>query len=181
MRALFVACRIGAIVALALDVCVGLVLAPGPAAGEPDGEWTVLTLSDGGAWGLSTARSQADAISGALRQCRSRADQVTDCGAEFVAYRVGWSEAILCGPHRVLVAGLDRDEVEAMVHARIADLRRQYGSALPSCRRLVEVDPWGGVLTGNEAIAHPAWPTLTHGLTHGDVDGDESIRSTDLH
>jgi hypothetical protein len=175
MRALFVACRIGAIVALALDIGVGLGVAQGQAAGEPDGEWTVLTLSDAGAWGLSTARSQADAIAGALRQCRSRASQSTDCGAELVAYRVGWSEAILCGTHRVLVAGVDRDAVDAMFDARIAELHRLYGSALPACRRVVAVDPWGGVATGNAAIERRGLRTLAR----SDVGGQRPAWTTD--
>ncbi|MBV8188609.1 MAG: hypothetical protein JOY64_10390 [Alphaproteobacteria bacterium] len=166
MRALVVACRIGAIVALALDAWVGLVFAQGQAAGEPAGEWTVLTLSDAGAWGLSTARSQADAIAGALGQCRARAGRPTDCGAELVAYRVGWSEAILCGTHRVLAAGVDRDDVDAMVRARMAALRRLYGSALPACRRLLVVDPWGGVTTGDGAMAERWPPTLARGEVH---------------
>jgi hypothetical protein len=88
---------------------------------------------------------------------------------------VGWSEAILCGSHRVLVAGVDRDEVDAMVDNRIADLSRLYGSALPACRRLLMVDPWGGVATGDAAIARAERATLIQ----GDVDDRRPVRSMD--
>ena len=68
---------------------------------DADAEWTVLTVARSGAWGLSTARSQGEAIAGALRQCRSKATVDSDCGAELLAYKTGWGLAILCGEHRV--------------------------------------------------------------------------------
>src|SRR5215470_10895284 len=62
-------------------------------ASEP--EWTVLTVSTGGAWGVSTARAQGEAIAGALRQCQSKAGKTNDCGAELLGYKTGWSAALL--------------------------------------------------------------------------------------
>src|SRR5262245_196678 len=64
-------------------------------ASEP--EWTVLTVSTGGAWGVSTARTQGEAIAGALRQCQLKAGKTNDCGAELLSYKTGWSAALLCG------------------------------------------------------------------------------------
>ena len=57
--------------------------------GWPDADWTVLTVSRSGAWGLSTARTQGEAIAGALRQCQGRSADLSDCGAELIAYKVG--------------------------------------------------------------------------------------------
>src|SRR5262245_20267814 len=96
----------GALCALAASLLMGAV----PrvlAQSESNAEWTVLTVAHNGAWGLSTARSQGEAIARALDQCQSRAADSSDCGAELVAYKLGWSLAILCGEHRVLAAGAD--------------------------------------------------------------------------
>ena len=114
---------------------------------EADAEWTVLTVARSGAWGLSTARSQGEAIAGALQQCRSRATVDSDCGAELLAYKTGWCLAILCGEHRVMVAGKHLEEAEAVAYARVAALRQSYGSSLPPCHMLLTVDPEGGVMT----------------------------------
>jgi hypothetical protein len=114
-----------------------------------DAEWTVLTVAHNGAWGLSTARSQGEAIAGALRRCQSRSPDPDpghgDCGAELVAYRVGWALAILCGDHRVVVSADDLEEAETAAHERIAALKLSYASGLPPCRRLLSVDPAGTV------------------------------------
>jgi hypothetical protein len=113
---------------------------------EADAEWTVLTVARSGAWGLSTARSQGEAIAGALRQCRSRATVDSDCGAELMAYKTGWGLAILCGDHRVMVAGKDLEEAKAVAYTRVAALTQSYGSSLPPCHRLLTIDLEGGVM-----------------------------------
>jgi hypothetical protein len=116
---------------------------------EADAEWTVLTVARSGAWGLSTARLQSEAIAGALRQCRSRPTVDSDCGAELLAYKAGWGLAILCGDHRVMVASKGLEEANALADARVAALRQSYGSSLPPCHRLLTVDPEGGVMTAS--------------------------------
>ena len=137
----------GSLRLLAASVGILLVAAPqalAQAASDP--EWTVLTVARSGAWGLSSARSQGEAITGAVRQCQSRSSDLDDCGAEFVAYKAGWGLAILCGDHRVLVAAGDLEEAKSAAHERIAALNQSYASGLPPCRRLLTVDP-AGVLT----------------------------------
>jgi hypothetical protein len=134
----------------ALAAGLGLLLIAAPSArgqAESDAEWTVLTVAHNGAWGLSTARSQGEAIAGALRQCQSRSPDPADCGAELVAYRIGWGLAILCGDHRVVVSADDLAAAEAAAYERIAALKQSYASGLPPCRRLVTVDPAGAVMT----------------------------------
>ena len=115
----------------------------------PDPEWTVLTVAHNGAWGVSTARSQGEAIAGALRQCQARSPDPADCGAELVAYKVGWALAILCGDRRVVVSAGNLDEAEQAGFERIAALKLACPTGLPPCRRLLTVDPAGVVTTAN--------------------------------
>ena len=126
----------------------GILLAVAPPAlaetGCPDADWTVLTVSRSGAWGLSTARTQGKAIASALRQCQARSREPSDCGAVQLHYKVGWAIAMLCGHHRVMVAAPDRESVEALARERIAALRQIHGD-LPSCRHLLTVDDVGAV------------------------------------
>ena len=144
----------GALGSLAAGLGLLLVAAPPARAQVECGpEWTVLTVARNGAWGLSTARSQGEAITGAVRQCESRSTDHSDCGAEFVAYRIGWSLAILCGDHRVLVAAGDLAEAEAAAHARIATLEQSYAPGLPPCHRLLTVDPAGVLTVDPTAVA----------------------------
>jgi hypothetical protein len=120
---------------------------------EPDSGWTVLTVAHTGTWGLSTAPSQGEAIAGAVRQCRSRAANDSDCGAELLAYKVGWSLAILCDDSRVLVSAVSLEKAETVAYERVAALRQSHAFSLLSCRRLLTVDPEGAVTTGEAAIA----------------------------
>ena len=138
----------GALRSLAAGLGLLLVAAPSALAqAGSDPEWTVLTVAHSGAWGLSTARSQGEAIAGALSQCQSRSADPGDCGSEFVAYKVGWAVAILCGDHRVMVSADDLDAAEAAACERIAALKLSWPSGLPPCRRLLTVDPAGVITT----------------------------------
>jgi hypothetical protein len=120
-----------------------------PAPEWPEPEWTVVTVARNGAWGVSTARTQGEAIAGALRQCERKSARqdpgASDCGAELVAYKVGWSLAMLCGEHRVLVSAATLADAEAAAADRIDALEQLYASPLPPCRRLLMVDPAGSV------------------------------------
>lgn len=120
---------------------------------EADPGWTVLTVAQSGTWGLSTARSQGEAIAGAVRHCQSRAADDSDCGAELLAYKVGWSLAILCNDARVLVSAVSLEEAETAAYERIAALRKSYASSLSPCHRVLTVDPAGAVTTGEARVA----------------------------
>ena len=138
----------GALRSSAAGLAILLVAAPSARAqAGADSEWTVLTVAHNGAWGLSTARTQGEAIAGALRQCQARSPDPADCGAELVAYKDGWALAILCGDRRVMVSAGDLDEAEAVAYERIAALKLSCPSGLPPCRRLLTVDPAGVVTT----------------------------------
>jgi hypothetical protein len=143
-----VLCTLAAGLGLLLDVAPSAL-----AQSEPDSGWTVLTVAHTGTWGLSTAPSQGEAIAGALRQCQSRTADDSDCGAELLAYKVGWSLAILCDDSRVLVSAVSLEEAETIAYERVAALRQSHAFSLLSCHRLLMVDPEGAVTTGEAAIA----------------------------
>jgi hypothetical protein len=137
-----------ALCALAAGLVILLVPAPRVwAQAGADAEWKVLTVAGNGAWGLSTARSQGEAIAAALQQCQLRSADPDDCGAELVAYRIGWALAILCGEHRVLISAGELDEAETAADERLSALEQSEPDGLPACRRLLTVSPVGGITT----------------------------------
>ena len=83
-----------------------LLAAPGPSAAE-EANWTVLTVARNGSWGIASARTQGEAIAGALLRCRAMRADASDCGAELVAFRSGLALALMCGDHHVIVTGND--------------------------------------------------------------------------
>jgi hypothetical protein len=127
--------------------------APRPAFAQApsDAQWTVLTVSRDGAWGVATAPSQGEAVDGAWQQCRSKASEDNDCGAELLAYRRGWSVGILCGVHRVLATAQTFAEIEHTVERRLRSLKEHHD--LPPCRRVLTVDPFGAVTPGRLPVA----------------------------
>jgi hypothetical protein len=140
----------GTLRSLVMAAGAAILLSAAPSAlaqAGPDPEWTVLTVAHNGAWGVSTARSQGEAIAGALRQCQARSPEPADCGAELIAYKVGWALAILCGDRRVVVSAGSLDEAEQAAYERIAALKRACPTGLPPCHRLLTVDPAGAVTT----------------------------------
>ena len=134
----------------ALVAGLAVLLVPAPplwAQAGADADWKVLTVAGNGAWGLSTARSQGEAIAAAVQQCQLRSAGQDDCGADLVAYRIGWALAILCGDHRVLVSAGDLDEAETATDQRLAALEQSEPDGLPECRRLLTISPVGGITT----------------------------------
>lgn len=125
--------------------CILLALTVDAKAAE-DGDWTVVTMSRGGAFGVYTHASMAVAIATAVRHCKA-ASFDNDCGAEFRTVRRGWILAEFCGDHRLLAAGQSLDEAEAQLRLRI-DLKRAYIANLPPCKRVFAIDPNGGFHCG---------------------------------
>jgi hypothetical protein len=114
-------------------------------------ELTVVTLARDGSWGVATAGSQGQAIAGAVRACNAMAGAPNDCGAQFVTTRGGWVVASLCGDHKIIVAAETRGAAEQTALSREFDLKRLYAPGMPSCRRVLMVDPRGAVLLGPAA------------------------------
>ena len=120
-----------------------LLLLPTPVAAQHESEWTVVTLARDGSWGTATSELQSRALASALRKCEAMSDGQSDCGAEVVAVRRGWTLGILCGDHRVLVAETELAAAIRAAQVREFSLLELYGGSLPACQRVVTVDPEG--------------------------------------
>ena len=94
--------------------CFALLLAAPvlPAAAEESTNWTVLTVARNGNWRIASARTQGEAIAGAVFRCQAMTADESDCGAELVALKSGLAIALLCGDHRVIVTGNELAEAD---------------------------------------------------------------------
>jgi hypothetical protein len=108
-------------------------------------DWTALTLSRSGAWGVATDRLQAKAIVGAMRACRAMSPAAGDCGALFKIRRGAWIIGRLCGRENILAAGATRRQAEQMAMLREIELRLHYFPGLPPCIKVVTANPRGEV------------------------------------
>ena len=109
--------------------------------------WTVLTVAYNGNWGIARARTQGEAIAGALLRCQTMTADESDCGAEYVAFRSGLALALMCGDHRVVVAANDSEEADSSALDRLLALRGLYGADFPACRHLLQIDSQGTLTT----------------------------------
>jgi hypothetical protein len=69
----------------------------------------------------------------------------TDCGARLTTTRGKWIVANLCGDHPVIATADTRQNAEAAVIEREIEVRQTYVADLPPCRRVLTVNPRGGV------------------------------------
>lgn len=114
------------------------------------GDWTVVTAAPDGTLGVAVAATAAEAIAQAIRNCTAISGERTGCGAQSRAVRAGWILAVRCGGSNIIVAEPLLKDAERMAADREAELRRFYASDLPSCRRVLTVDPQGGIgMTGS--------------------------------
>src|SRR5216683_4073955 len=128
--------------------CFALLLAaPGLSAAAEETNWTVLTVARNGNWGIASARTQGEAIAGAVDRCQAMTADKSDCGAEFVAFRTGLALALMCGDHRVIVTANDADEADSSALERLLALRGLYGADFPACRHLLRIDSYGALTT----------------------------------
>jgi hypothetical protein len=127
-----------------------------PAVAEAD--WTAVTLTKRGAWGVATCPLQGDAIAAAIRNCKSMSRVANDCGALLSTIRGGWSLAILCGDYNIVVSRPTLAEAEQAALYREIDLHMFYVPDLPPCRRVLTVDPTG-------EIVHPSASSRPFPLT----------------
>jgi hypothetical protein len=121
-------------------------LQPGlPARPPVEGDWTVVTMAPDGSLGVATAMSAGQALSQAIRNCRTISREVIGCGAQSKFVRAGWIVALRCGATNIIAAGASLGDVEQAAAERQAELRRLYAPDLPPCRRVLTVDPEGGM------------------------------------
>jgi hypothetical protein len=129
-----------------------------PPAYAAEADWTAVTLARDGSWGVATHPSQAAAIATAIRNCKSMSLAVNDCGSLLSTIRSGWSLAILCGHYNIVVSRPTLAEAEQAALFREIDLHMFYVPDLPSCRRVLTVDPAG-------QIVHPSVSSRPFPLT----------------
>jgi hypothetical protein len=144
----------GGITATVSLLMAGSILLAVPASALDLDELTVVTLASDGSWGVATAASTGEAIAAAVRDCRAMARAPTDCGARLTTTRGRWVIANLCGDHPIIVGADTRDDAEAAAIDREIQTRLIYVPALPSCRRVLTVDPAAVVaVTGSQHSA----------------------------
>lgn len=115
----------------------------GPAPVERD--WTVVTMAPDGSVGVVTAATAGQAIAQAIHNCRAMSREGIGCGAQSKAVRAGWILAMRCGTTNIIAAGALLSDAERVAADREAELRRLYAPNLPPCRRVLTVDPEGGI------------------------------------
>jgi hypothetical protein len=114
-----------------------------PALAEEDWErdWTVVTMTLDGSWGIGTDQYLNAATAAAVRDCKAKSKGSNDCGAKLATTKKGWILGMLCGDYRILVTANDREEVEAAAREREFDLKMHYVPELPTCRQVLVVEP----------------------------------------
>ena len=95
--------------------------------------------------GVAAAATAGEAIAQAIRNCIAISRQRIGCGAQSKAVRAGWILAIRCGTSNIIVAEPLLNDAERMAAIREAELRRRYAPDLLPCRRVLTVDPEGGM------------------------------------
>jgi hypothetical protein len=123
------------------------------AAEDWDLDWMVVTMARDGSWGVGIDGHMAGANAAAIRECRAMSSGGSDCGAEFAATRGGWIIGLRCDDYRILVAGKELKEAETTAINREIDLKQLYVPDLPTCHRVLTVDPSGAVTTARPRIS----------------------------
>ena len=97
-------------------------------------------------WGSATEPSVGQALARAIRNCKSMSETKIGCGAQFKAIQAGWIVATRCGDRNVVVAERRLADAERTARERETDLRELYAPNLRPCRRVLTVNPRGGVM-----------------------------------
>jgi hypothetical protein len=116
-----------------------------PAIEEWAYDFTVLTMAPDGTWGAATDPWIYRAIFLAIRNCKAAYKKEIGCGAYMTTVRGGWSLAIRCGRHVILVADRNLAEAERQAVAQESELRERYAVDMSPCARVVTVDPSGAI------------------------------------
>ena len=129
-------------------ICLALTLATPPMAtpAVANDDWTVLTMAPDGSWGAATSFSINRAIAFAIANCKIDHQREIGCGAAFTSIQGGWSLGIRCGRENIIAAEKTLAGAEQAAMRREAELRRLYMPDMPSCRRVVTVDPNGAII-----------------------------------
>jgi hypothetical protein len=109
-------------------------------------DWTVVTMAPDGSWGSATELSVGQALARAIDNCKAMSGAKVGCGAQSRAIQVGWVLADRCGDRNIIAAERRLADAERALRRRETDLRQLYAPALPPCRRVLTVNPRGGVM-----------------------------------
>ena len=137
---------------LAFTIAAPLAATPAVA----DENWTVLTMAPDGSWGTATSALVNRAIATAIANCRAAHQREIGCGARSTTIQAGWSLGVRCGHKNIVVAEKTLADAERAARHRESELRRLYVRDMPSCRRVVTVDPKGAIVAsplGDRVIA----------------------------
>ena len=169
-------CCVGRCVARRLrTACLAfLLVASGLSAAAEDNNWIVLTVARNGNWGIASARTQGEAIAGAISRCQAMTAGDSDCGAELVAFKSGLAMALLCGEHRVIVTANDPVEADGFALDRLVLLRELYGSDFPVCQHLLQIEAHGA-LTTFKAKRHEGGDALPTSSDEGRSSREEAL------
>jgi hypothetical protein len=126
-----------------------------PISAETDDDWrkdvTVLTIAPDGTWGAATEPFIHRAIANAISDCKSKYKREIGCGHQMTSVRAGWSLAIRCGNENIIASGKTLAAAEQSAINREVELRQSYVPDMPSCVRVVSVDPQGAIVAPNVA------------------------------
>ena len=122
----------------------------------PEDPFTVLTMAPDGSWGVATSIFIGEAISGAMAECKAMSGPKLGCGALSKTGRAAWVLGVRCGRENILVADKLLANAELAALNRETELRQVYAKNIPSCLRIVTVDPDGMVVGSPRSVAaHP--------------------------
>ena len=119
-----------------------------------DHEWTVVTVTRAGSWGVASDSVQPQAIAKAIQRCRAMAGPANDCGAQIMAAKGDWMVANLCGDHKIIASGSSLLDAEREALNREISLQLFYVPDLPTCKRVVTVDPTGAIVPSNQQYSN---------------------------
>jgi hypothetical protein len=109
-------------------------------------DWTVVTIAPDGSWGSATELSVGQALARAIDNCKSMSGPKIGCGAQSRAIQGGWILATRCGDRNIIVAERWLADAEQALRRRETELRQVYAPDMPPCRRVLTVNPRGGVM-----------------------------------
>ena len=131
-------------------------VSPAAAFPVPEDPFTVLTMAADGSWGVATSIFIGEAISGAMAECKVMSGPKLGCGALSKTGRAAWVLGVRCGRENILVADKILANAELAALNRETELRHVYAKNMPSCVRIVTVDPDGMVVGSSRSVAaHP--------------------------
>ena len=136
-----------------------------PSLVQTKAEWakdvTALVMAPDGTWGTATEPHSGQALTKAIADCKTKYSRKIGCGYRSTFVREGWSLGIRCGQVNIIVAEKTFPAAEKTAAVSEFIQRRDYNPDMPSCVRVVTVDPDGRVIVPD--ISHFFQTSRTQG------------------